>query len=461
MKKNMIIPISIILLLVILLGIIGINYLKNKPVSIITLDINPSIEIGLNKKDEVVSIKALNEDAKNVISDDLKGKSLDTAISDIADSVIAKGYIEEDRVVVLIHSEGQVNNSDVEDKLKNTFGEKRIDTEVITIEKINKEDEKLANKYNISASKAAYINSIKEENENVPIENIINKPVEELKETKNKGLYCDEGYTLDGNSCKKEISREAASAGIVCPRGYYEYKNICYQEGGMVDTGKLFCFSEFTLQDDKCYRVITDNAIPTKFNCEKGEAHTRLEMGLTGADAGDANQIVCVDYSKATHPVTPCELPASDPTERMSYGGKCYWHRAPVISTGCPGKIKVNGECWDDATNIYICAGYRDGKQYKSKDEYCEHSIKYYDPVVTEYKCEDDFTLNDTKCIKEEIQDAEHEWACANGYTLVDNDKCINYDDIANKENGYYCNNKEESLRGNMCITYERIDAKR
>ena len=74
MKKKIII--SIIGCLILIIGIIGfIIWNNNRIVSTFTLDINPSIEINLDKNDKVKSVVALNEDAKGIIGKDLKGKT--------------------------------------------------------------------------------------------------------------------------------------------------------------------------------------------------------------------------------------------------------------------------------------------------------------------------------------------------------------------------------------------------
>ena len=73
MKKIIILLVIIILLLVV--GIFGYIKYTNKIVSTVTLDINPSIEINLNKSNKVVNVIALNEDAKDIIGSDLKGKT--------------------------------------------------------------------------------------------------------------------------------------------------------------------------------------------------------------------------------------------------------------------------------------------------------------------------------------------------------------------------------------------------
>ncbi len=445
--------------LIFILGIMGFILWNNRTISTITLDINPSVEIKLGKNEKVKSVKALNEDAKDIITSDLKGTSLEDSINKLTEKVIEKGYAEEGRVVVLVYSKGSTDNQNVEEIVRKSFDERHIQLELIAVENISKEDIKLAKKNNISPAKAAYINSIVEEKAKIEIKDLVEKPVEELLETKNTGRYCSEGYQLEGDFCLKEVKRVKAPDGLVCPEGYYDYEGVCYEEVPSEELDEMFCQDEFELMGNKCRRTIIIEAEPKEFSCPRGEAKTRSEMELTGPDAGDANYVVCVDTSHATHPVNPCELPADDPTERTFVGGRCYWHRAPVIAEGCPGKVQVDGMCWDDASNILICVGARDGKQYSSRDEFCENSIEYIDPIVTEYRCEDGFKLNGNKCEKEEEMDAMHERTCPKNYTLVNNDRCINHDKTANKTNGFVCDEENTRLKGNECIYYEIVES--
>lgn len=460
MKKKVIIPI-IAVILVLIIGVVSFVIINNnKIVSTITLDINPSIEINLNKNEKVINVIALNDDAEDIIDDNFKGKNIEETLNTITDNLVEKGYANEgDLLEVILYTDGIISDKEFEEKLTKAFREKRISLDIIVVENVTEEDEELAKKYNISPAKVSYIKSIIKENENVNLEDLVNKSVNELKETKETGKYCDEGYTLEGDFCLKEIKRVSASKGEVCPRNYLEYEGKCYEETGMIDSNEFYCNEEFNLENDKCIREITENAIPKKYSCTSGISKTRVEAGLTSADAGDANDVVCVDYSNATHPVSPCET--HDGTEYTMSGGVCYWHRAGILNGSCPGKVLVNGACWDNASNILICEGYRDGKQYSSRREFCEGSIKYNNPVVSEYKCENqNAKLTGNKCIIEEVEDAHVKWTCQSGYTLVNNDRCINYNKTAQKENGFVCEGKNTRLKGNQCITYEMIEAK-
>lgn len=69
--KRKIIIITLVVLAVTIFGISGyLIYDNNKIVSTIMLDINPSVKINLNKKNKVVNVITLNEDAKKIVSND-------------------------------------------------------------------------------------------------------------------------------------------------------------------------------------------------------------------------------------------------------------------------------------------------------------------------------------------------------------------------------------------------------
>ena len=72
MKKRMVIILSVLVLLI-CLGVGGyLIYDNNRVISTIVLDINPSIKISLNKDEKVLKVLSLNEDAKKIVTDDLK-----------------------------------------------------------------------------------------------------------------------------------------------------------------------------------------------------------------------------------------------------------------------------------------------------------------------------------------------------------------------------------------------------
>ena len=93
MKKKIII--LVVLFIIILVGVIIIIQKNNNIVSTILLDINPSIEINLDKDEHVISVIDNNSDAKDIVIN-TESNSLEETLDKIADNLINNGYIDND-----------------------------------------------------------------------------------------------------------------------------------------------------------------------------------------------------------------------------------------------------------------------------------------------------------------------------------------------------------------------------
>lgn len=452
MKKKIIIPIIIF----IVLGIVGFIIWNNRTIASITLDINPSIKINLNKKRKIKNVIALNEDAKNIISDNLKGKSIDDAIETIVDNMVSKEYgIIDNSVTIVMHTKG-IDSTEIKEKIRYNLNENNINSEIIIIENITKEDEKIAKEYGITPAKAAYINSIKEEIKNIPLDEFANKSVNELRETKETNSYCDDGYTLRAYSCEKEIERVPAKEGLICPKDYYEYNGVCHRETGPVETGNLVCNDDFELIDGVCIKKTIENST-VEYKCDKGELIKKGDLFLTG-DTPNREKYYCVDKSTGEAPKLRCMISQS----HLVINGKCYNGPAPLINGGCPGgDMPINGGCYSlDNEDQWECP---DGQIYmKSKETVpalCPDTFTYTEPQIAGYKCEDGFELVDKKCVKTETHDPEKEYVCQEGYRNIEGGPCIS-DETTDKVQGYYCDYEHYNIIGNTCIVIEVTDAK-
>ena len=71
--------------------------LMSRAVSLtVTLDVNPSIEIRLNRHERVAAVVPLNEDAKKVIGEmDFEGASLDLTVNALIGAMVRNGYLGE------------------------------------------------------------------------------------------------------------------------------------------------------------------------------------------------------------------------------------------------------------------------------------------------------------------------------------------------------------------------------
>lgn len=193
MKKKLIIIIPIIL--VIFIGItIGV-LLRKQPLksptldetitSTIILDINPSIKLELNKDNIVIKMIALNEDAKEFIDNDSKGKKLENVLTDLTQKLKEKNLTKEN-LDILYNTTGSITKEETNKIIENALQKENI-THNLIYQEISETSKALAEKYNISESKAAYIEEIIKENPNLDIEKIKDMSITEInKENKNK-----------------------------------------------------------------------------------------------------------------------------------------------------------------------------------------------------------------------------------------------------------------------------------
>lgn len=89
-------------LAVVTLGGLGLNQFYALPVSLISLDVNPSIELGVNRWGRVVTSTALNDEGAQILTEALtKNTAYQDALSNILNVEGESGYLATDANVVL------------------------------------------------------------------------------------------------------------------------------------------------------------------------------------------------------------------------------------------------------------------------------------------------------------------------------------------------------------------------
>ena len=223
MKKRIIIISSIILVLLIIgLSICIILNSKNKKeafddkiVSTLTIDVNPSIEINLNKDNIVVSVNSLNNDSNKIInSNDYEKLKIEEALDKIYTTLKENNYLNEKTNLVLI------NIDSTNDKLKNEveeisnefFGLDKDNVElVIQSATVTEELRTLAEENNISISKAYYINEQIKNKDGLEIKDFKNVSLNEIKtkvDTYNKEQEIKEKTNQDKQKNQTNTSKE-------------------------------------------------------------------------------------------------------------------------------------------------------------------------------------------------------------------------------------------------------------
>lgn len=217
MKKKVFIISSVVLAVLVIISLFLILNKNNKKevktdvTSTIILDINPSIKLSLDKENVVVDAVALNEDANEIV-EDVSGKDIKTAIEIINSRLIEKEFIKDD-TVILLNVEGKVSTSDVSNIINEDFKAKNKKIQIIET-KATESSKQLSEKYNISVSKAAYIESIIEANPELKIEDLKDKNVTEItniKENKQEKTTVVTTTNAAATTTKKTTTKASAS----------------------------------------------------------------------------------------------------------------------------------------------------------------------------------------------------------------------------------------------------------
>lgn len=81
----------------------------------VSIDINPSVELTLNRMNRVISTYAFNDDGEQILHEvDLSGRKYDEAVRQLVAAMDARGYMQSD---VLVSVTVQTSNSDQEESL--------------------------------------------------------------------------------------------------------------------------------------------------------------------------------------------------------------------------------------------------------------------------------------------------------------------------------------------------------
>ena len=187
-------------LALVLLGGGGIFYQQAHAVaSVVSLDVNPSIELKVSRNEKVLACVPLNEDAKAILADmsngaDLKGAKLDVAVNAIVGSLVRNGYLDSISSAIMISVEDKDTaraeklqrelTSTVDSVLQTSEAKASVLTQTLT------QDAGLtqqARENSISTGKAALVNRVLAINPSLKFDALAKLSVEELKDLAEAG----------------------------------------------------------------------------------------------------------------------------------------------------------------------------------------------------------------------------------------------------------------------------------
>lgn len=163
----------------------------------VDIDINPSIELTIDKDERVLAARALNDDAAKLLGNlKLKSLKVDEAVNEIITECRKEGFIKPEgngTVLVSASESSDKNNSQENEKLDKILNDidvkiKDVDSQVQTeLIKVNPDDRALAAQNNLSMGRYVLYNEIKQDGANITVEQAKNSRVSEMiSKAKNK-----------------------------------------------------------------------------------------------------------------------------------------------------------------------------------------------------------------------------------------------------------------------------------
>ena len=203
---------------IITIGLIGYyKYVSSMRIdSVITLDINPSVEIRLNDSERVVEAKALNSDGEKVLKGmDLKNVDMDVAINAIVGSLLKNGYISEvaNSVLVSVKNDDEVKASEIEEKIidevEKILKASKINAAILSQMYDDNDDEikRIAKENNISEGRAKLIAVLlKQKIKNTKGEEITEKDLAQMSINELNILIKSKNIKFDDMTSKGDVS---------------------------------------------------------------------------------------------------------------------------------------------------------------------------------------------------------------------------------------------------------------
>lgn len=123
---------------------------NNKVYAVVSLDINPSIQIEADSNQKIIRVDGINADGKSIDFSDVKGENIDDGIEKIKEKLVEKNYLDNNKEVLVafafVQNDGNSNyEEEVKDAIQSTFK-----SEKITYVKADKDDVEQAKTEGIS-----------------------------------------------------------------------------------------------------------------------------------------------------------------------------------------------------------------------------------------------------------------------------------------------------------------------
>lgn len=217
--------------------------------SVVSLDVNPSIELVLNSRERVLRATALNEDAAAVLDGmDLKGSTLDVAVNALMGSLLKNGYVDElaNSILITVEDDNATRAAQLESQLTETVNAVMTSSSIngaILSQVVNQNQDlqAKADEYGISLGKAQLIQQLVDQNPTLTFESLAGRTVNDLNlllssQATTLSTVSSTGRASDGGYIGTEVAKNAAlaHAGLTADQVTVSKVDFDVEDGRMV-----------------------------------------------------------------------------------------------------------------------------------------------------------------------------------------------------------------------------------
>lgn len=350
---------------ILFLGFGTYTYIK-LPVAYVSLDINPSIELSVNRFNNVVSTSALNKDGQILLNDiNSDDKSIYSLVNKIIDSAIKEKYISNNKptaiAVASISNDYELRNSlenDLKSSISNHFSKKSIDGTIYSYdEDLSKRD--AAQKMDISVGKMNLIEELTSFDKSITVDEYKSKSVvdidDKILEFKDKPKESDDS-TKNINTSNLPKTKE---------------ENISINNNSFTNTNSIDnTRNKPTNSNNTSSGNISNNSngnSPKNKPSENNNVNSSKDKSNTSSNSSNNNRPSDNDNSTAPIKNRPGNSGNAPGHNKPNYNGNHHNHNRPNNNGNHYGHEKNNNEY-----------NHHDDDDYERDNNYHENN-KYYD----------------------------------------------------------------------------------
>lgn len=232
------------------------GYVNLLPESTVNLDVNPSIELVMNRSEKVLSVTPLNEDAVQILDGmDLANTDLNVAVNALIGSMVKNGYLSElkNSILITVNSADSAKSLELQERLTEEVNALLggYELEGAILSQTVSEDERLqglASEHEISLGKAALVDLLVSQDETLDFSSVAALPINDINlliAAKNASI---EGIASSGSASSasylsaQEIRQIACTHAGVTPESLTASEiEFDYENGRMVYETEFHC----------------------------------------------------------------------------------------------------------------------------------------------------------------------------------------------------------------------------